>query len=364
MPDPGALERAAAALAGAERPLIVAQRGAGDAASFAAFARLAEDWAIPVCSYWAVELAIATDHPCHVGPDPVPWIAGADVILVLDSLAPWMPDAHRPREDAVIVNMGPNPIFSRFPVRNFRSDITLTGENADTIPALAAAMARCPRDEGRIAARRARVAAAADGVRAAMRDRAGQGAGAPMSKEWISRCVGEALEGRTSTVFTELGTMLGYLARREHRSFFQEPHSGGLGWSFPAALGAALAEPDRLAVATMGDGSYMFANPTVCHQVAEALDLPVIVVVLNNGEYGAVRHSVLGLYPDGHAAKTNEMPLTGLRPSPDFTLTAAASRAHVERVERGEDLPGALERAIRAATEERRQVLLDVATAP
>ena len=32
----------------------------------------------------------------------------------------------------------------------------------------------------------------------------------------------------------------------------------------------------------MGDGAYMFANPTVCHQVAEALGLPVIVVVLNN----------------------------------------------------------------------------------
>src|SRR3546814_7176982 len=83
-----------------------------------------------------------------------------------------------------------------------------------------------------------------------------------------------------------------FLRREDHRSWFQEPHSGGLGWSFPAALGAQLAEPERLCVATMGDGSYMFANPTVCHQVAEALDLPVLVLVQNNAEWGAVRASV------------------------------------------------------------------------
>src|SRR3546814_6472266 len=90
-----------------------------------------------------------------------------------------------------------------------------------------------------------------------------------------SDLLGEALAGLTSSVFSELGTQLGILRREDHRSWFQEPHSGGLGWSFPAALGAQLAEPERLCVATMGDGSYMFANPPVCHQVAEALDLPV-----------------------------------------------------------------------------------------
>ena len=54
------------------------------------------------------------------------------------------------------------------------------------------------------------------------------------------------------------------------------------------------------------------------------------------------------------------MPLTTLKPSPDFTKTAEASRAYVERVERGEDLPAALDRAIEVATNERRQVLLDI----
>ena len=106
-PDPVALATAAKALAEARAPLIIAQRGAGDAASFAAFAEMVEEWAIPVCSWWAVELALPTDHPCHVGPDPSPWIEEADVIVILDSLAPWWPDRHRPRRDAKVINIGP-----------------------------------------------------------------------------------------------------------------------------------------------------------------------------------------------------------------------------------------------------------------
>ena len=126
-------------------------------------------------------------------------------------------------------------------------------------------------------------------------------------------------------------------------------------------MGAQLADPDRLVFATIGDGSYMFANPTVCHQVCEALNLPIIILVLNNEEWGAVRHSVENLYEKGLASRSNDVPLTSLQPSPDFTLTAKASRAHAETVTRGEDVPAALERAINVATTERRHVLLNIA---
>jgi acetolactate synthase I/II/III large subunit len=360
MPEASSLQAAAKALANAEKPLIIAQRGAGDAASFAQFQQMVSEWAIPVCSYWAVELALPTDHDCHVGPNPSPWIEEADVILILDSLAPWQPDIHKPRSDATIINLGPDPIFSRFPVRNFKSAITLTGESADTIPALVAELDTQAKNQARIRDRREHIAKASSATRADMVRIAEAGNSGPMTKQWVSHCLGKALEGRTSTVYAELGAMLGFLSRHEVNSFFQEPHSGGLGWGLPAALGAQLADPDRLVVATMGDGSYMFSNPTVCHQIAEALELPVITLILNNHEWGAVRQSVVGLYPDGYAAKSNEVPLTALTPSPDFRQTASASNAHVERVERGSELPAALERAITIATKERRQVLLDI----
>ena len=116
-------------------------------------------------------------------------------------------------------------------------------------------------------------------------------------------------------------------------------------------------------VATMGDGSYIFANPTACHQIAEALGLAPLVILCNNAEWGAVRGSVAGLNPDGHAAKANEMPLTSLEPSPDFVRIAEASRAWARRVTES----GALDDAIREAlsvTKTGRLALLDVATLP
>ena len=104
----------------------------------------------------------------------------------------------------------------------------------------------------------------------------------------------------------------------------------------------------------------MFANPVACHQVAEAHGIAVLTIVLNNAGYGAVRSSVLGLYPTGYAAKFDDVPLTGLAPSPDFAQVAAASRAHVETVADGRDLAAALDRALHAVTVDRRQALLDV----
>ena len=190
------------------------------------------------------------------------------------------------------------------------------------------------------------------------------GAVDPMSKGYVSRCLSEAIASRPATVFSELGCPLEPLSLSAHSSWFQEPHSGGLGWSFPASMGYQLADKDRLVVATMGDGSYMFANPTACHQIAEALELPILILVLNNNEWGAVRQSVTGIYPDGYASKTNEMPLTALKPSPDFTKVAEASRAWVAKAKRAEDLPGILRDAIKHIDTHRTHALVEVTIAP
>ena len=107
----------------------------------------------------------------------------------------------------------------------------------------------------------------------------------------------------------------------------------------------------------------MFANPVACHQVSEAYNLPILIIITNNSEWGAVRQSVLGMYPDGHASKANTMPLTGLAPSPDFTLVAKASRAYAETVIDGSALPEALERAIHEVTIKKRLALLNVRVA-
>ncbi|SEL25035.1 thiamine pyrophosphate-requiring protein [Pacificibacter marinus] len=368
-PDPDNLARAAKALAHAEKPLVIAQRGAGNAAGFATLQTLCETYALPLSHYWSNQLALPLSHPCQVGADPEPLLAEADVVLVLDALAPWFPDKVKLRDDVIVIHAGPDPLFTRTPVRNFAADITLAGPTDRIIDALTLTMADQKTDLIRLAARRESIALAAQTNRDNMIAAAQSGSGAPMTKEWVSLCLGRAIKaqakqhGRRATVFHELGCPLMPLDLDQPDSYFQEPHSGGLGWGFPAAIGAQMACPDRLVFATMGDGSYMFANPTACHLVAEAQNIPVIVLVLNNEEWGAVRHSVEGLYPEGAARASNEVPLTSLRPSPDFTRTAEASRAWTETVTDGADLPDALDRAIKVATTERRQVLLNIAIA-
>jgi acetolactate synthase-1/2/3 large subunit len=355
------LDVAARMLRDAKRPLIVSQRGAGSPEGFAALSKLALDWGIPVCQYWAIQLGVPTDHPLAVGMDPAKWLAEADLVLVIDCLAPWSPEVHKLKEDSKVVHIGQDPLFSRFPVRNFPCVLALAGETSQIILALAAAAEPfltatvTERD-----ARRADVTVTAARRRSDMLGEAEAGCGERVSKAFVSLCLSKAIEGHKATVLSELGVPLEPLALREHGSWYQEPHSGGLGWSFPAGLGMKLADPDRLVIATMGDGSYMFANPVACHQIAEALAIPLLVLVLNNAEWGAVRQSVLGVYPHGYAAKSNDMPLVSLAPSPDFTQVASASRAWTAKVETGEELLPALLAAIEHVTVKKTQALVEI----
>lgn len=361
---PDLLATAAEWMAAAQRPVIFAQRGTGSREAFEALARLSDALSIPVCQYWAVANAISADHPMYVGQDPAPWVSEADVILVIDSLAPWSPYIHRPEPDCRVIQLGPNPLYSRFPIRNFRSDLSITTEVDTGIIELEHALGKVISaqevDADEVPKRRRLVEGRVRDHRRGLDASPGQGPVQPMTKKWVSHCVGEAIKGHLATVVSELGCSLDELGLTEHGSWHQEPHSGGLGWGLPCAMGIKLAEPQRLVLATVGDGSYMFANPVVCHQVAEANDIAVLTVVLNNSSYGAVSHSVLDLYPTGYASKTDEVPLTALTPSPDFAMVAMASRAHCETVDTSADLPAALQRAIRAVTVERRQALIDV----
>ncbi|MGV2068557.1 thiamine pyrophosphate-requiring protein [Agrobacterium sp. 22-226-1] len=359
------IEAAAKLLSQAQTPLIIAQRGAGSPEGFAALSRLAEDWGIATCQYWAIQLAVPTDHPMAVGGDPANWLAEADLVLVIDSLAPWSPDIHLLKPGCKVIHIGEDPLYARFPVRNFPCDLALVGDTDEIIIDLAAAVSGfLPETEKVRDARRAKIAIASSKRRATILERAAAGRGPVMTKAFVSTCLSRAIEGMDAAVFSELGAPLEELTLHSADTWFQEPHSGGLGWCFPAALGMKLAQPDRLIVATMGDGSYMFSNPVACHQIAEAAEIPLLVLVLNNSEWGAVRQSVLGVYPDGYASKANTMPLVSLTPTPDFTKVAAASRAWTARVDRAEELDAVLAAAIEQVTTHKTQALVEIRIAP
>lgn len=360
-PTAGALAEAARILVAAERPVIIAQRGAGSPEGFSALAELAIGWGIPVIQYWAIQLAIAQDHPMAAGSDPSRWLKDADVVVIIDSLAPWSPAVHDVPANCKVIQIGQDPLYARFPVRNFHADVSLVGETDNCIISLAASMnASLAETQQKRDARRRRVAKITQATRQEVQKRSAAGGGDMMTKDWVSHCLSKAIEGKRATVLSELGCPLDPLSLQGHGTWYQEPHSGGLGWSFPCGLGMQLAEPDRLIVATMGDGSYMFSNPVACHQIAEALGLPLLILVLNNSEWGAVRRSVLDVYPHGYASRSNAMPLVSLQPTPDFMMVAQASRAFAMRVEKGSELPAALKAAIDHISRERTHALIDI----
>ena len=147
---------------------------------------------------------------------------------------------------------------------------------------------------------------------------------------------------------------------REPGRYFGNTAAGGLGWGMGAALGAKLAAPEKTVVCALGDGSYMFGNPSAAHYVSEAMHLPVLFVIANNARWAAVHRSTLSTYPKGHASGMKEPPFATLEPSPRFEHVVRASGGHGEAVTEPKELIPALERAMKVVKEEKRQALLNV----
>jgi len=175
----------------------------------------------------------------------------------------------------------------------------------------------------------------------------------------FSRAIGDAV-GDDAIIFNEYPLSLDHCPREKPDTYFGVSAAGGLGWGLGAALGAKLAAPDKLIVATLGDGAYMFANPMVGHWVAQKFDLPILTVIFNNSRYGAVRRATLSMFKDGASGEDDGQFLADLSPSPPFEEFVRSQGGHGERVERPNDLAPALARARDAVTRERRQALVNV----
>jgi acetolactate synthase-1/2/3 large subunit len=150
-----------------------------------------------------------------------------------------------------------------------------------------------------------------------------------------------------------------YLAFDRPRSFFGQPHSSGLGWGLPAALGLKLAAPDTTVIAALGDGSYLFNEPAACHMASRQHGLPVLTVIFNNQQWEAVKQSALAVHPDGWAKSTGRYPLSELSPAPRYEEIVRAFDGHGERAETPSEVEPALRRAL-AAVREGRQAVVNV----
>jgi acetolactate synthase-1/2/3 large subunit len=116
--------------------------------------------------------------------------------------------------------------------------------------------------------------------------------------------------------------------------------SGGLGtmgFGLPAAIGAQLARPHELVVAVVGDGGFQMTNQELA--TAIQYELPVKVVIMNNGYLGMVRQWQEMFYDRTYSE-------VDISVAPDFVKLAEAYGAAGFRAERPEELPHALAAAL------------------
>jgi acetolactate synthase-1/2/3 large subunit len=356
--DPDAVEEVAKLLGRAKMPLLITANGGRTAESSRAIAQFVEAFAIPTIHYRPRHLALSTEHPMHCGWDPHALLKEADLVLVVDCDVPWIPKEGGPRADAKVIHIGPDPLFARYPLRGFRTDFALTGLAAPTLTALAEKTRKHLGSLASIEARRAAVGAKSDEIRKKAR-----GGAAPMpagiTGKWLSACINQVL-GEDSLLVNEYPIVLEEMTIREPGRYFGNTAAGGLGWGMGAALGAKLASPDKTVVCALGDGSYMFGNPSAAHYVSEAMRLPILFIIANNARWAAVHRSTLSTYPKGHASAMKAPPFATLEPSPRFEHVVKASGGHGEAVTDPKDLLPALERAMKVVKEEKRQALLNV----
>ena len=357
VPSPEGIAQAARILAAAKHPVLVTKAVGKEPRAVAPLVALAELLGMPVIDAGGSYVNFPKSHPLYSGGDA---LADADTVVVLEADAPWTTNRSGPPTDAWIIGIGEDPLYSNYPMRGFHVDSNLAGSPRLTLQALVTAVQEIGVDSAAVQARRDKFAQAAQQRRKALKDSAYAAQNeTPISKAWFSRCLADVLDDST-VLLNELGLDVSQMEFDHPGSFFGTPPSGGLGWGLGAALGAKLAAPDKTIICCVGDGSYIFGSGTAAHMVSEAQNLPILTIVWNNGIWNAVQSATRSVYADGHAVQTNTFAMSTLSQSFGYEMVCQAAGGYAERVEDPQEAPAAIERALKAVREEKRQALLNV----
>ncbi|GHJ31722.1 acetolactate synthase [Streptomyces hygroscopicus subsp. sporocinereus] len=271
---------AARLLSGAERPVILAGGGVVRAGARQELRALAEVLDAPVATTFGGKGAFPWDHPLSLqswleDAHTTEFLEDADVLLVVGSgLGELSSNYHtfRPRGRLVQIEADLGKLESNHPALGIHADAR------EALAALAEAVA--PRPPGT-------AAKAAAGLLTRVRDRI-EAQGLELEQR-VLRSVREALPD-DSPSFWDM-TILSYWAWSAFDPRTGALHSaqgaGGLGYGFPAALGAAVADRDRPVLAVSGDGGAMYSVSELA--TARQYRLPVTWLIVDDGGYGILR---------------------------------------------------------------------------
>ncbi|WP_030173938.1 3D-(3,5/4)-trihydroxycyclohexane-1,2-dione acylhydrolase (decyclizing) [Spirillospora albida] len=348
VPEPAALERAAALLRGARRPLIVAGGGVIYSRATGVLREFAERTGVPVAETQAGKGSLPWDHPCAAGAIGVTGTTAAnalardaDAVLGIGTRYSDFTTASR------TVFAAPDVRFVNLNVAAFdaakHAGEALVADAREGLAALGGALAGWSVPDGHRVRTRELVSAWN-----AVADRALSPGGhmRPGQPEIIGIVNEEA--GPRDVVVCAAGSMPGDLHKlwrtRDPKGYHVEYGYSCMGYEIAGGLGVKMADPSREVFVLVGDGSYLMMAQELVTAVAEGVKL-VVVIVQNHGyaSIGALSESV-GAERFGTRFQTaagGPLPV-------DLAANAAGLGAEVHRASDAEGFRAALRKAIAA----------------
>ncbi|HEX3290326.1 MAG TPA: thiamine pyrophosphate-binding protein [Gaiella sp.] len=339
-PTPADSARVREVLAAAERPLVVVGGlpWSGDAG--AALAAWCTASGIPVAAAWRCQDYVDNDAACYaghlgLGADATlrDRLRDADVLLVVGARLGDIETAGYttivpPGTGRTLVHVHPDPDELG---RVYEPAVGVVSSGA----AFAAALAALEPLDG--AVRAASLRAAHDAYRATLsgRDLPGEIDLTRVMGMLRERLPEDAILASGAGNFTVWAHRF-YVFRRYGTQL--APVSGAMGYGLPASIAAKLLHPERIVVCVAGDGDLLMSAGELA--TARQAGAHVVVLVVDNGMYGTIRMHQERRFP-GRVSGTD-------LENPDFAALARSFGWHAERVERTDDVPAALDRALGA----------------
>ena len=353
--DPASVRAAADALLSAGKVAIVAGDGAALSSCGAELLALAEALQAPIATSLGAHGLVPTRHPLHVGvvgsysAPPVNRIVHAAelVLFVGCDTGDQVTHAWRvPRPGTRVVQVDADPLEFH---RSYAAEVALLGDPKATLAALAAEIGKPVRDPAYLdwAAQMVRE------WRTAIAPRLGSDAVAIDPARLCAEITAALPEDGILVADTGYsGIWTGTLVELNGTGQSYLRAAGSLGWAFPASLGAKCAAPERKVVCWSGDGALYYHLPEL--ETARRRGIAVALVVNNNSGFGQGWPNYLK-----QAGNRPQAAEQVLRFGPtDFAAVARSFGLQAIRVERPQEIAGALREAI-AANE---TVVVDVVT--
>ncbi len=371
--DPRALTKLADLLIEAENPIIYTRYLGRNPRAVPCLVELAELLAIPVVETPAY-MNFPTDHPLHVGYDLAPYLADADVLLVIDSSGwpPWYPPRRGlASSTAKIVFLDVDPAQLKYPYWGYPADLLITADSALAVPDLVEVLKplvakrhglRIPLEDRFDRWRREGAARRAGWRRDALQAQDGT----PIDARWFCYVLNEVMDDDTILVnetITHGRVINRYLEKNRATpgSRFEgagASASAGLGQGLGVALGLKLAHLEQTVIALEGDGSFNY-NPVLAgFGLAQKYQLPFLTIIFDNQSYAAMKHHPR-YYGDGWSVRERIYHGVYQDPKPEYTKVAEAFGGHAETVEDPAAVKPALIRGL-THVKQGRLALLDV----